>query len=128
MTFDSEELNTASLAQLGIILMDTVDNETANGDFEALNEAYRTIGKEVVRRVERGRATPLSTEKTLRHLMDFHYKKWADLQEKGENGKDLNDAFYELKALMTGFTELTSIHEDEDGGNQLFVFLRIGFI
>jgi hypothetical protein len=108
--FDQDELKTASLSGLGAMLLDAADEAVRNDEVEEIEQAYKGIGLEVVSRVP-------DPEK-LRHLMDFHYKKWADLTVKGTNNfaeeTDLNNSYLELRALMTGFVEVHAAEEVED--------------
>ncbi len=114
MAFDQHEIETASLASLGVILLDSVDAATEAGEYEEIEAAYKTIGQEVIRRV------PDATK--LRHLMDFHYKKWSDLQVQGTNNElpketALNNSYLEFRAMMTGFVEANSTEEVFDVSN-----------
>lgn len=96
-----DEIKNASLANLGVILMDTVDSLTSEGLPEDIEEAYGVIGREVIRRCP-------DVEK-LEHLLDYHYNKFKQLQKEWSKGNasfdQSNDAFYEFKAMMTGFQE-----------------------
>ena len=97
-----EEIQNVSLAELGIILMDSVDGAIERRDMDGINEAYQSIGQEIIRRI------PDTTK--IRPMMDFHYKKWSDLQDKGTNGSrtevwNLRMAFFEFRAMMAGFVE-----------------------
>lgn len=109
MALETEEVQNASLAELGVILMDSVDGAIERGDYEGINEAYQGIGQEIVRRVP----DPVK----IRHLMDFHYKKWSDLQAKGTSSRqeetELQNSFYEFRAMMTGFVESAPNGEDD---------------
>ena len=111
MAFDNEEIQHASLAELGVILLDSVDEAVAGGEYEEIEEAYVYIGQEIIRRV------PDAAK--IRHMMDFHYKKWADLQAQGTNGSrsqetELNNSYLQLRAMMTGFVESAPKDETED--------------
>ena len=93
--YDSEELEeikTASLAQLGDILLDKEDS-FANESIEEVDEVYITIGQEVIRRCP--------DPKKLESLMDFHYDKWKSASSQDERTK----SYLELRAMMVGFTE-----------------------
>jgi len=104
MLLDQEEVRTANLAQLGVILMDSTDKALADGDYENLESAYNEIGAEVTRRV--------TNVGNLRALTDFHYKKWADLTVDRASNAELCNAFYELKAMMTGMTHACGPKEE----------------
>lgn len=99
-----DEIQNASLANLGVILMDTVDSLIADGSPEDIEEAYGTIGREVIRRCP--------DVVKLEHLLDFHYNKFKQTQKEWFKGNasfdQSNDAFYEFKAMMTGFQEAYS--------------------
>lgn len=103
-TEELEEIRAASLAELGIILMDKLDQVLADQAPEDIDDAYQTIGREVVRRV------PDATK--LESLMDFHYDKWKKNSKAiGLSVQERSNAFYEFKAMMTGFTE---VHNDKE--------------
>lgn len=109
MALDQSEIRTATLAELGIILTDTIDGAIERREVEAINEAYSGIGQEVLRRV---------TPDKIRSLMDFHYNKWVDLQSKGTNGSylqktELLNSYYELKAMMAAFVEASPKDEND---------------
>lgn len=108
--YDQEELNEASLAQLGAILLDTVDGAIERGEVEEIEEAYRSMGQEILRRVP----DPAKLEV----LMDFHYDKWKKEQKKPTTSRqdemDACNAFYEFRVLMTGFTECHHEETDEE--------------
>lgn len=107
-TEELEEIRTTSLAGLGVILMDKLDQVLADQAPEDIDDAYKTIGCEVVRR-------SLNAAK-LESLMDFHYDKWKkNLKAADLPSQERLDAFYEFKAMMAGFTE---IHSDEEGDEE----------
>ena len=110
MALEVEEIQNASLAELGVILIDSVDQAVADEEYEEIEAAYQSIGQEIIRRI------PDTTK--IRPMMDFHYKKWADLQVKGTNGSrsqetELNNSYLEFRAMMAGFVEAASKDETD---------------
>jgi len=96
--FKQEFLEQASLALLGNVMLDTMDETIAEQDFEAIEKAGAEVGREVMRRTG-------ANETTIETLLDFHFKKWKDSIKANEKSPD---AYCELRVLMAGFTEVYS--------------------
>lgn len=95
---DRESLKNSSLAGLGAMLLDAMDEGVANGEPVEVENACVEIGNEVIFRVP-------NAEK-LRHMMDFHYKKWADLLTKDNVSDEQKDgAYLEFRAMMAGYVQ-----------------------
>lgn len=96
--FDQEDLKTATLSVLGAMLLDAIDEGVANGEPVEVENACVQIGNEILYRVP-------DAEK-LRHLMDFHYKKWADMMARSDiPNENTNDSYLELRAMMAGYVQ-----------------------
>lgn len=97
--FDEETLKNSSLSGLGAMLLDAMDEGVVNGEPLEVERACIEIGNEVIFRVP-------DAEK-LRHLMDFHYKKWADMLAKdGVSSEQQGNSYLELRAMMTGYVQV----------------------
>jgi len=108
--FDPEDLKIATLSVLGAMLLDAMDEGVANGEPVEVENACVQIGNEILHRVP-------DAEK-LRHLMDFHYKKWADMLAKSDIPNEYtNDSYLELRAMMAGYVQChcpTELEIDEE--------------
>lgn len=100
--FVQEALQTSSLENLGVLLLDGVDQAIQDGEPENIETIYQEIGQEVLRRVP----DPVKLEA----MLDFHYNKFKkSVVNREENG----GPYYEFKAVMAGFNEFYSAeHED----------------
>lgn len=88
-----EDIKSASLAQIGSYFLDMYDESIRDDDnMDMVEAAAEIVTAEIVRRVGADK---------IRHLMDFHYKAWADAEE-GER----MERFYEFKAMTVAFDEL----------------------
>ncbi len=108
--FDQEELKNSSLSGLGAMLLDAMDCGIENGEPVEVENACVEIGNEVIFRVP-------DAEK-LRHLMDFHYKKWADMLVKdNSSGQQSDNSYLELRAMMAGYVQVhcpSELEEEDD--------------
>ena len=88
-----ENIEQASLAQIGLYFLDIYDESIRDDDnMDMVEAAAEIVTAEIVRRVGVGK---------IRHLMDFHYKAWADAEE-----NERMERFYEFKAMTVAFDEL----------------------
>jgi len=85
-----------TLSSLGSSVLDAYDRSIIEEDFEILDEVCKEVSQEVMNKLG---------IQNIRFSMDSHYKQWADSVQNG-NKEESNQKFYELKALMTAFTEL----------------------
>jgi len=97
--FDEETLKNSILSGLGAMLLDAMDEGVVNGEPLEVERACVEIGNEIIFRVP-------DAEK-LRHLMDFHYKKWADsIASDHTTDQQDGNAYLELRAMMTGYVQV----------------------
>lgn len=104
--FDPETVKSSSLSGLGAMLLDAIDEGVRNDEPVEVENACVEIGNEIIFRVP-------NADK-LRHLMDFHYKKWADMLA-DDNSSDqrlptgdtyTDNSYLELRAMMAGYVQI----------------------
>jgi len=97
--FDQESLKNSSLSGLGAMLLDAMDEGVVNGEPLEVEGACVEVGNEIIFRVP-------DAEK-LRHLMDFHYKKWADALASNHTSEvQTGNSYLELRAMMAGYVQV----------------------